>query len=105
MKNSTNGKKDVIFFFFPQRNDIPIASSLNEFTLGACQKTYLLLTMLSALHAKSKVCKAAVSAGWNFNWSTQLTGRRALATETKFECKKNKKNKPTTKKKTKKQRK
>lgn len=44
--------------------------------------------MLSALHAKSKVYKAAVSAGWNFNWSTQLTGRRALATETKFECKK-----------------
>lgn len=53
-----NGKK---------RNDITIASSLNEFTLGACQKTSLLPTVLSALRAKGKVYKAAVSAGWNFN--------------------------------------
>lgn len=60
-----------------KRNLITIASSLNEFTLGACQKTSLLLTVLSALHAKSKVYKAAVSAGWNFNRSTQLTWSRA----------------------------
>lgn len=65
-----------------KRNDSTIASSLNEFTLGACQKTSLLPTVLSALRAKSKVCKAAVSAGWNFNRSTRLTWSRALATKT-----------------------
>lgn len=63
------------------------------------KKTSPRLTTPSALYAKSKVYKAALSAGWNFIWRTQLTGSWGL--QLKLNLKK-KQNKPKNNKKQKK---